>query len=651
MRGLKCVDMVDGVHIKGEFMKKFKRIAAIIIGLLVNMLLVSAAYATDVSWQVRNSAILSNNSVAVDGFRYVGWGLTKLFASLGAIAESLYNKTFGMIDITKYPAVEALIKRFYPVLVALIVLCIMGLGISYIVLQEKKPLVRNILLIGLTLSSSVYLFTTANGLVNSFKGAVLNNEKSSSVYEIVNNNMIDLVGVDKAGKISALDYSKGNGIVHNSGIKNKDTMDSIDITEVINYSDKKAGQDLYKWSDTFNEYMKWRAVNINGKYVPEEIYNGVLTTTIGNKFYYRYSFDFWTAFLELGTIILLYFAMSYKNVRIAYELIVSRFMAFFFSADISSGERLKQILYFIRDTYIALCVSIMSIKIFLIMTEAMPSLGITGLTKGIVSLFIAFVVIDGPNLSERLLGIDAGLSSSFARTMAIFGMARTAANIGRRGVSGGIKGAINTGRTAKTGETAQERRQASGYASVGESIGKKIHSKFGDKDKKTNSDGKGSSEKSSYKAVDFMDEGKALRKNSNAKGDNLASSSKVGSGYAASAFMNEGKTSESSQNSFMEQSPGADANTHRNEVSKSRTRFSNPEFAKKVKELAPGKDASVGERRDFNRQVNNIVKGDHKAIKPDEKSRADYKETNYRKAQVLEKAYHSRKGDNKDGTK
>lgn len=82
-----------------------------------------------------------------------------------------------------------------------------------------------------------------------------------------------------------------------------------------------------------------------------------------------------------------------------------------------------------------------------------------------------------------------------------------------------------------------------------------------------------------------------------------------------------------------------------------RARFSNPEFSKKVKELAPGKDASVGERRDFNRQVNNIVKGDHKAIKPDEKSRADYKETNYRKAQVLEKAYHSKGGGKNDGTK
>ena len=624
MRGLKCVDMVDGVHIKGEFMKKFKRIAVIIIGLIVNMLLVSAAYAADVSWQVRNAAILSNNSVSGDGLRYVGWGLTKLFTSLGSIAESIYNKTKGMIDITRYPAIEALIKRFYPVLVALMVLCIIGLGISYIVLQERKPLVRNILLVGLTLSSSVYMFTTANGLINGFKSAVLDDRGNSSVYEIVNNNMIDLVGVDRAGNISALDYSSGRGIIHNSGIKDKNTMNSIDITEVINYSDKKAGQDLYKWSDTFNEYMKWRAVNINGKFVPSEIYDGVLTTTIGNEFYYRYSFDFWTAFLELATIILLYFAMAYKNVRIAYELIVSRFMAFFYAADISSGERLKQILYFIRDTYIALCISIMSIKIFLIMTEAMPSLGITGLTKGIVSLFIAFVVIDGPNLSERLLGIDAGLSSSFARTMAIFGMARTAANVGRR--------------------------QASGYASVGESIGKKIHSKFGDKDKKTNSDGKGSSEKSSYKPADFMNDGKASSSREKANGDTLSASSKAGSGYASSTFMNEGKTSKIGQSDFMDSS-SKENNSGNAGIQNGKARFSNPEFSKKVKELAPGKDASVGERRDFNRQVNNIVKGDHKAIKPDEKSRADYKETNYRKAQILEKAYHSKGGGKNDGTK
>lgn len=633
-------------------MKKIKRIAAIIIGLSVNLLLVSAAYATDVSWQVRNAAILSNNSVVGDGFRYVGWGITKLLAGLGSIAEGLYNKTFGMIDITRYPAIESLIRQFYPVLVALIVLCIAGLGISYIVLQEKKPLVRNILLVGLVLSSSVYIFTTANGLISSFKNAVLDEGNKSSVYEIVNNNLIDLVGVDKAGNISGLDYSKGKGIVHNSGIKNRDTMNDIDITELINYSDKDAGQKLYKWSDTFNEYMRYRAVNINGEYRPYEIDKGFLSTTIGNNFYYRYSFDFWTAFLELATIILLYFAMAYKNIRIAYELIVSRFMAFFFTADIGSGERLKQILYFIRDTYIALCISVMSIKIFLIMTEAMPSLGIIGLSKGIVSLFIAFVVIDGPNLSERLLGIDAGLSSSFARTMAIFGMARTAANFGRSGVKSAASSAAKTAMAAKTGKTAMERKQDNKYGSMGERMGVKFNKKFNkeDENKKTDSTEKGSTEKSAYKEQPFMNEGKAAAKSADARGENLSASSKAGSGYAAT-FMNEEKASKRDQNDFME-SGSLSSNTKGavKETQRSNTRFSNPEFSKKVKEMAPGKDASAGERRDFNRQVNNIVRGDHKAIKPDEKSRADYKETNYRKAQALERAYHSKEGD-KDGSK
>ena len=43
---------------------------------------------------------------------------------------------------------------------------------------------------------------------------------------------------------------------------------------------------------------------------------------------------------------------------------MGRILAFFFSADVGNGERLKQILYFIRDTYIALCVSVLCVRLF-----------------------------------------------------------------------------------------------------------------------------------------------------------------------------------------------------------------------------------------------------------------------------------------------
>ena len=78
-------------------------------------------------------------------------------------------------------------------------------------------------------------------------------------------------------------------------------------------------------------------------------------------------------------------------------------------------------------------------------------------------------------------------------------------------------------------------------------------------------------------------------------------------------------------------------------------RFSNPEFSQAVKSLAPDKNASIGERKDFNRQVNNIVRGNHSAIKPDKNAKADYKFRNYEKALKLEKAYKNvpKEGDKK----
>ena len=112
--------------------------------------------------------------------------------------------------------------------------------------------------------------------------------------------------------------------------------------------------------------------------------------------------------------------------RITVELIISRIMALFYSADFG-GERLKLILFFIRDTYIALLISVVCVKLFAILSGALPMLGITGLAKSIVVIFIAYAVIDGPNLAERILGIDAGLSSSVGRTMAVLGMARLGA--------------------------------------------------------------------------------------------------------------------------------------------------------------------------------------------------------------------------------
>ena len=684
-----------------------KRLKVVTLSLIAFILTTSSAFAEDVTWQKNNAAILNNNSIIDDALRWIAFNITKFFCMLADVCETLWDKTFGFIDLTNYEEVNAIIVQLKPVLVAVTCLCLIALGIMYIVKQEKKPLFQNIILGILAVSCSTFIFTTANSLVTSFKDGIINTGANTESYQLVNDNLIDLVAIDKTGSISSLNYNAGTGIKHNAGIYTKADLKELDFNETLNWSDKSKGQDIYGWSDTFNNYMRYRAVKVDGTYKAVENYNGLLTSDFGNEFYYRYSFDFWSCILQLFAFVLIFLALSYKNMRIAYELVVSRIMAFMYAADIGNGERLKQILFFIRDTYITLCVSVLCIKLYEVANAAITSFGINGFAKGIVSVFIAFVVIDGPNLVERILGMDAGISSSLGRTMAIFGMARTGAKM----AAGAAKGAGNMGMSAATGKTAAQRKAESGYASMSEKVGIKANkvatSSSGKNGSETVMDEKPDKEKTSgYHDSDDVMNSNESNSVKNASGINTS----TGSGYdtsvmdtpddkesgseavmhekpdkkSAFSYPNAADVMNSNESNSVENTSGINTSTGSgydtsvidvpnigenghsfnmsdvssgsedvtsntimsnespvNSESAKPMRFRNPVFSQAVKELAPDKNASIGEKKDFNRQVNNIVRGDHKAIKPDKNAKADYKFKNYEKALELEKAYKS----------
>lgn len=604
----------------------------------------------NINWYKNNASILSNNSVVNDGLRYIGFGLAKITASLADVSKGLYDKTFGMIDITQYEKVNALITKFEPAVIALMCLCLIGLGISYIVLSEKKPIFRNILLTGLVLTMSIYAFNMANTLVSGFKDDVIGNASSNEpVYEIVDNSMIDLVNIDAKGKIKGLNCKSGKGVITGAGIKSKDDFSAVNIVEVLNFDDKDEGQKLYGWSDTFNELLSAKVVKLgSGKYKGMGLNSGILGTNVGNEFYYRYSFDFFPCMLELFAIILLYIALSYKNVRITVELIISRIMALFYSADFG-GERLKLILFFIRDTYIALLISVVCVKLFGILSGALPMLGITGLAKSIVVIFIAYAVIDGPNLAERILGIDAGLSSSVGRTMAVLGMARLGASKMVGAAKSATGGAYKAARAFQTGKTGFERRQESKNASPAEKMGL-----FARGQTEKNESIK---DKNGYKDTSFMNSGEQNNdKYSNANSSSSSNPTPNTNSYSEGKsykddkehintdFMQKGEAKGESrgENFDVKNTKGKfDLNNSISEKKNASRKPINPEFSELAKKLSPSKNASVGERRDFNMQMNNIVKGNHRAIKPSKNSRAEYKKINYEKALKLEKAYHS----------
>lgn len=591
--------------------------------------------ADDLQWYRDNAALLENNNIFSDALRSVSWSITDLVCKVANVAETLYTKTFGLIDITNYPQINDLLDTLRPVLLALTVLCCAGLGIMLLVQHEKRPpLLRNILLGIVTVSASAWLFSTANDLVIAFRDGILGGEEVNQSYELVESNLIDLIRIDKRGDINALNYKAGQGVIYGVGIAGQDDMDSIDLCETLDWHTAKNGKNLYGWSTEFNNRVKYRLAHTADGDVALKNYDGLTSANIGNQFFYRYSFDFWSCLLQLLSLSLLFLALCYKNVRIAYELVVSRLLAFLFAADIGGGEKLKNTLLFVRDTYLTMCVCVLSVKLYEIMVGLVTSFGITGIGKGIVCLLIAYAVIDGPNLVERILGMDAGLSSSVGRAMALFGAGRAAGRTAARLGGKAVRGVKNTAIAAATGTTLRQRREK---GTPGEQFGKGIHQRFHreeDEEQPHRQDAR-------QQEQQFRQQEARSAQPRTAETPDTADEQTVEAAPAKpqpfpTDFMDAGTAGTSGGSNFG------------NSVPEVKKRVSNPAFSAAVKRLTPGPESSAEERKDFNRQVTAIVRGrKHRAIQPP--VGADlYQVKNYEKALELEKAYHAYTGPRPD---
>lgn len=577
--------------------------------------------ADDLQWYRDNAALLENNNIVGDALRSVSWSMTGLVCKVANVSETLYTKTFGLIDITNYQQINDLLDTLRPVLLALTVLCCAGLGIMLLVQQEKRPpLLRNILLGIVAVSASAWLFSTANDLVISFRDGILGGEEVNQSYALVESNLIDLIRIDKRGDINALNYKAGQGVIYGVGIAGQDDMDSIDLCETLDWHTAKNGKNLYGWSTEFNNRVKYRLAHTADGDVARKNYDGLTSANIGNQFFYRYSFDFWSCLLQLLSLSLLFLALCYKNVRIAYELVVSRLLAFLFAADIGGGEKLKNTLLFVRDTYLTMCICVLSVKLYEIMVGLVTSFGITGIGKGIVCLLIAYAVIDGPNLVERILGMDAGLSSSVGRAMALFGAGKAAGRTAARLGGKAVRGVKNTAMAAATGTTLRQRREK---GTPGEQFGKGIHQRFHrEEDEETRQQEARSAQQRTAETPD------------------------AAAAAAATAEAAPAKT-QPFPTDFMD--AGTSGGSHfGNSAPEVKKRVSNPAFTEAVKRLTPGPETSEKERKDFNRQVTAIVRGrKHRAIQPP--MGADlYQVKNYEKALELEKAYHAYTGPKPD---
>lgn len=353
-----------------------------------------------------NAEYFVNNDIVLSVLRKIGWMIVKGLHTLTDLCITLYDKTFGLVDITTWGTLESLLESYNLLIKAIMVSSIVILGIMYGLGKNKKHnLITSILIFAAVVTSSNTVFSQLNLWTKTFKDEVAGTE-STDGNELIRINLYDLIYIDD--QIGLKSMTDDNRPQYEN--LSKEEIGYIDITEVLDPDDFDG--DTKK---ILKKRMVFKAAEAG---VLTDCYDGVAWTSWGNEFYYRYRFLFFTYFLDALATILVYICLSYKNTMISYELLFGRILATLFSANVSSQKRIRKILENIGDFYLALCFSALTLKGYFLFIEYVNEKVSNGILRGIISLFLAFCVIDGSKIMEKITGVDAGLSDMTGKLIA-----------------------------------------------------------------------------------------------------------------------------------------------------------------------------------------------------------------------------------------
>lgn len=368
----------------------------------------------------KNSQLFIQNSIAGNVFRAIGWGIMKFLVWVAAGAEEVYEKCFDFIDFTTYKSVTNYINKYQIVWVALFCLALFCLGIILILWHEKKPkLLVNMCIAVLVISSSTFLISKMNALLGKeVRTEIMGGSNNIIVYQTVGSNIHDLLYIDNRVGLYNLN-KKTNGVKNSKLIYEdfkKNDFNTLNITEIVTEdivtddSEDIANQCLMKVYDDEGK----------SKYELTDIYDGVAWTDMLNEYYYRYTVDWACAYMELFSEIVIFLFMAYKVIRTIYEIAIKELLAYLYSANINSSQKIMKILDSIKDAYIILLVTMVSIKFYQLACKFISTWDVDGAAKGFILIFIAFAVIDGPNIVQQLTGQDAGLNDGLGKAMTLF---------------------------------------------------------------------------------------------------------------------------------------------------------------------------------------------------------------------------------------
>lgn len=358
-----------------------------------------------------------------DALRTVGWifvrGLSLLIDSLESLTDDiLMIKTFF-----NNPQVVEFVQTIQPFLYVLLAASFVFTG--YLIIFQKK-FDREGLLINIFISLMILgLLSPTMKQLNDFTDQAVNQVKSGSIYgseketiseTILKENLNDLVAYDK----NDFDNYTENDVKNSVPTK---LIKGLQINEVFDSNKLDVSTTGSKLSKSF---ILWDG--------SEEVIGELDQRGLdwNNQYYYRYHPNWLTILVTLGVMGFTLFSIAYKLARLSFELAFNYVLAILVApADLHSGQKTKKVIQSILNTFLVIILIFVSIKIYTIGTAYLADT-LDGLAYLIALIAFSAALIDGPNMVERLFGIDAGLKRGWGVALGAYAVGKGTAKAGAR---------------------------------------------------------------------------------------------------------------------------------------------------------------------------------------------------------------------------
>ncbi|MGX9808971.1 pLS20_p028 family conjugation system transmembrane protein (plasmid) [Exiguobacterium acetylicum] len=367
--------------------------------------------------------VFNLSNLVNDALRTVGWILVRGLAVIIDGLEEVTNTILLTKTFFNNPEVVEFVQTIQPFLYVLLAGSFLFTG--YLIIFQKKfdregfliNLFITLLILGLLSPTMIKMNDFSDEAIAQTKSSDLYSENDSTISnKILLQNIHDLVLYDKK-EFKVADQKEKMNNIPESLVKN------LRVNEVFNQNDFSLSDTGVKLSESFVMWDGQKAV------LGELDQSGV---EWNNQYYYRYHPNWLTILVTLGVMGFTLFSIAYKLARLSFELAFNYVLAILVApADLHSGQKTKKVIQSILNTFLVIILIFVSIKLYTIGTAYLADT-LDGLAYLIALIAFSAALIDGPNMVERLFGIDAGLKRGWGVALGAYAVGKGTAKVGAR---------------------------------------------------------------------------------------------------------------------------------------------------------------------------------------------------------------------------